>query len=309
MACGRAADGAVDVRRVSSRAVALPLALVLLSGPPAAAQVQIRLGDPSRADYSELHEGLRAGTSAADAVSRILGEPHASRLGQILQQALDDRRPWNDGLLALTRLAELRVPAWGDSARLMLTSIEDERLRVPPGRDRWDLVQPLRALLLELERASKSDNALRDEILGRVPAGEYGLAEAWVLGRLAPPAADSLRARFLAASDEQLKVRYLTLLSFSTDTANIPLLARVFAAPDSFGIPLRYGARASDGLLWIGTRGALAALQRAREVARTRGVYADSQLMRDGFDFLANDSAAVVARTGKWLDEWLLVLR
>lgn len=308
MACCGAAGGAVQVRRVRCRAVALPLALVLLSGPPAAAQVLIRLGDPSRANYSELHEGLRAGTPAADSVRRILGERQPSRLWQLLQQSLGDRRPWNDGLLALTRLAELRMAAWGDSARHMLTLIEDERLRVPPGRDRWDLVQPLRAVLLELERASKGDAVLRDDILGRVPAGEYGLAEAWVLGRLAPPAADSVRARFLAAPDEQLKVRYLTLLSFSTDTANIPLLARVFAAPDSVGIPLRYGSRASDGLLWIGTRDALSALTHARAVARVRGVYAGADLMRGGLDFLANDSAAVVARTGRWLDEWMRAL-
>jgi hypothetical protein len=35
------------------------------------------------------------------------------------------------------------------------------------------------------------------------------------------------------------------------------LLARVLCRPDSFGIPKRYAIRASDGLLWIGTRDAL----------------------------------------------------
>jgi hypothetical protein len=82
----------------------------------------------------------------------------------------------------------------------------------------------------------------------------------------------------------------------------------VYAAPDSFGVPPRYGSRASDALLWIGTRGSLAALLDAREKARARGVYADPALSRGGYDFLANDSSAVISRTGKWLTEWIAEL-
>ena len=82
----------------------------------------------------------------------------------------------------------------------------------------------------------------------------------------------------------------------------------MYAAPDSFGVPARYGSRASDALLWIGTRGALAALLEARQQARARGVYADPALARGGYDFLANDSSAVISRTGKWLTEWIAEL-
>ena len=88
----------------------------------------------------------------------------------------------------------------------------------------------------------------------------------------------------------------------------IPLLSRVYAAPDSFGVPVRYGSRASDALLWIGTRAAMAALLDARKQARARGVYADPALSRGGYDFLANDSSAVISRTGKWLTAWLAEL-
>jgi hypothetical protein len=147
------------------------------------------------------------------------------------------------------------------------------------------------------------------DILAMIPIRRYGLGEAWVLGRLGRAASDSVQARFLAEADPELKVRYLTLLSFSADTAAIPLLARVYAAPDSFGVPPRYASRASDALLWIGTRSSLAALLDAREQARARGVYAAPELSRGGYDFLANDSSAVISRTGKWLTEWIEELR
>jgi hypothetical protein len=114
--------------------------------------------------------------------------------------------------------------------------------------------------------------------------------------------------RFQSAETEEFRVRYLTLLSYFTDPALIPLLERVYVAPDSFGIPKRYAIRASDGLLWIGTRGSLQALLRARSRARDRGVYADSSLARGGYDFLANDSSAVISRTGKWLTTWIAEL-
>jgi hypothetical protein len=178
----------------------------------------------------------------------------------------------------------------------------------PPGQDPADLLAPLRAVALERARGARGDAAVLQEILALIPTRQYGLGEAWVLGRLGPPASDSVAARFLAADDTELKVRYLTLLSFSDDTAAVPLLARVYAAPDSFGVPPRYASRASDALLWIGTRSSLAALLDARERARTRGVYAAPELGRGGYDFLANDSSAVISRTGKWLTEWIAEL-
>jgi hypothetical protein len=79
----------------------------------------------------------------------------------------------------------------------------------------------------------------------------------------------------------------------------------VYAAPDSFGLPKRYAIRASDGLLWIGTRESLQALLDARARARERGVYQDPALRHADLDFLGNDSSAVVSRTGRWLSEWV----
>jgi hypothetical protein len=143
------------------------------------------------------------------------------------------------------------------------------------------------------------------DILARVPERRYDHGDAWTLGRLGAGAADSVVARFRAADSEEFRVRYLTLLSYFTDPALIPLLARVYTAPDSFGVPKRYAIRASDGLMWIGTREAMAALRDARAAARERGVYADSSLWRGGYDFLDNDSSAVISRTGKWIDRWI----
>jgi hypothetical protein len=115
-------------------------------------------------------------------------------------------------------------------------------------------------------------------------------------------------ARFRKADSEEFRVRYLTLLSYFTNPKLIPLLERVYVAPDSFGIPKRYAVRASDGLLWIGTRESLQALLDARAEARKRGVYADSSLARGGYDFLANDSSSVISRTGQWLTWWIAKL-
>jgi hypothetical protein len=286
------------------------LVLLLAGGAPASggAQVLIRVGDPARATYSELHEGLRAGTPAAESALAVLREKQPAALWRRLGSALRGDRPWNDGPLALTRLAQLRDPAYADSAAQLAARIEAGDVGGPPGQDPTDLLAPLRAVRLERERATRGDAAVLRELLALVPTRQYGVGEAWVLGRLGRAAADSIRVRFLAARDPELKVRYLTLLSFSDCTSAVPLLARVYAAPDSFGVPARYGSRASDALLWIGTRGALAALLDARGKARARGVYADPELSRGGYDYLANDSSAVISRTGKWLTEWIAEL-
>jgi hypothetical protein len=274
----------------------------------AEAQVLIRVGDPARVTYSELHEGLRGGTPAADSVLRVLREKQPSVLWRRVQGALRGEAPWNDAHLALTRLAELRDRAYADSAARLSERIEAGGVDAPPGQDPADLLPPLRAVQLERARAVGGDAAVLNELLGLIPTRRYGVGDAWVLGRLGRAASDSLRTRFLSVEDQELKVRYLTLLSFSADTSAIPLLARVYAAPDSFGVPVRYGSRASDALLWIGTRAAVAALLDAREQARARGVYADPALSRGGYDFLANDSSAVISRTGKWLTEWIAAL-
>jgi hypothetical protein len=278
--------------------------LALLPG-PLAGQVLIRVGAPGRATYSELHEGLRAGTPAADSVRAVLAEKRPGVLWRRVRAALAARAPWNDAPLALTRLAELRDSGYADRAAALSRAIAAGGMDGPPGRDPADLLAPLRAVELERARVVRGDAAVLGEILGMIPTREYGVGEAWVLGRLGRPASDSVQARFLAADDTELKVRYLTLLSFASDSGAIPLLARVYAAPDSFGVPPRFGSRASDALLWIGTRSSLGALLAARNQARARGAYADPALPRGGYDFLANDSSAVISRTGKWLTEWI----
>lgn len=281
---------------------------LLVAAAPAAAQVQLRFGDPARATYSELHEGLRAGTPAADSVQRLIGETKPGVLWRRVRLALQDKAPWPDAFIAITRLAELRSPAYGDSARRLAARIGQGRVTVPPGRDAADLLEPLRAVALELERAKVGDDAMRRALLAKVDAGQYALADAWELGRLGPCTAEALGKRFLSAKGEPDRVRYLTLLSFSSDPAGVHLLSRVHAAPDSFEVPLKFGGRASDGLLWIGTRESLAALKEARARARARGVYDAASLARGGYDFMANDSSLVISRTGKWLDEWIAEL-
>jgi hypothetical protein len=271
--------------------------------------VLIRVGDPGRATYSELHEALRPGTRAADSALVVLREKRPAALWRRVRAALRGDVAWNDAPLALSRLAELRDLAYADSAARLGRAIEAGEVDGPPGQDPMELLAPLRAVELERSRAARGDAEVLKGILAMIPTGRYGVGEAWVLGRLGRTASDSVQARFLAADDTELKVRYLTLLSFSADTGAIPLLARVYAAPDSFGIPPRYASRASDALLWIGTRASLAALLDARRQARARGVYAAPELSRGGYDFLANDSSAVISRTGKWLTEWIVELR
>ncbi len=278
----------------------------------AAGQVQVRVGDPRRATYSELHEGLREGTPAADSVLKIMRIRRPASLWRHLSAALGGAGDWNSGLIAATRLAELRSRAYADSAERLRRRLEDaEGIPFPqnPGLKAEDVDPSLHAIILERRRAMAGDSVVLADILARIPARKYDHGDAWVLGRLGAGAADSVSGRFLSAKDEEFKVRYLTLLSYFTDTTLISLMSRVYAAPDSFGIPPRMAIRASDGLLWMGTASSLQALLDARQKARARKVYADPALQRGGYDFLANDSSSVISRTGKWLTEWVKTLR
>ena len=276
---------------------------------PLAGQVQIRLADSTRATYSELHDGLKMGSASADTVARIMSLSNPAALWARSGQALAGKVPWNEGLLALTRLAELQKPAYAASAAHLRTRIMEGNVKGPPGIDPGDLIEPLRAVELQVERVKVGDAAMRSRILAQVPGGKYGLADAWTLGRLGGGTPDTLMALFRAAPDENLKVRYLTLLSFSDDPVATPFLAAIYESPDSAGIPPRVATRASDALLWIGTKRSLDALAEARNVARQRGVYDAPLLGRDGYTFLENDSSAVISRTGKWLTEWIAVLK
>jgi hypothetical protein len=285
------------------------LSLVMVGG--AGAQVQVRLGVPGRATYSELHEALRDGTPAADTVRRIQRLRSPARLWRLGRAAIRGNGDWQSGLLALTRLAELRDRAYADSAsrlRARIRNAQGNPFPENPGLSGEDVEPSLQAIILERRRAVQGDSAVLADILGRLKSKQYDHGDAWVLGRLGAGAVDSLVARFLSTNDEEFKVRYLTLLSYFTHPKLIPLLSRVYAAPDSFGLPKRYAIRASDGLLWIGTRESLKALLDARSAARARGVYDDPELRHAGLDFLGNDSSAVISRTGRWLTEWLAEL-
>lgn len=284
------------------------VALMLLSATSLHSQVQIRVGDSTRTVYSEIHEALRAGTPAADSVLRILRETRVKRLWPIAHRMLTGQVEWNIGLLALTRIAELRDRTSGDSVLAWRRRVLDEEIPPPPATDIRDLLPVLRAIQLELERGRTGEASFLSDLLSRIPDGHYDLGDAWVFGRLGGGAADSVVQRFLGTTDRALRTRYLTLLSFSRDTSLIPFMARVFAAPDSFDLPPRLARRASDALIWIGTRRSVQALLDARAAARARGTYADSTLRHAGLDFLGNDSSMVVSRTGKWLTEWLEVL-
>jgi len=285
--------------------------LLTLAAGPARAQVQVRLGVPGRANYSELHEALRPGTPAADTVRRIQRIRSPAPLWRMVMAAVRGSGDWQSGLIAVTRLAELRSKAYADSARRLETLIETaEENPFPenPGLKPEDVVPSLQAVILERRRSVEGDSAVLADILGRLQSKRYEHGDAWVLGRLGAGAADSLTARFLSADSAEFKVRYLTLLSYFTDPSLVPLLARVYAAPDSFGLPKRYAIRASDGLLWIGTRKSLQALLDARAAARAGGVYDDPTLRHAGLDFLGSDSSSVISRTGKWLTAWVAEL-
>jgi hypothetical protein len=288
------------------------ISLMAMAAPTAAgAQVQIRVADSERATYSELHEGLRKGTPAADSVLGILRAKTPGPLWRKMRRAIAGDGDWNHALIGLTRLAQLRSQAYADSAtRLLKYLATTERLPFPgnPGLKAEDLEPSLQAIVLEGRRRLEGDSVVLGEILARIPGRRYNHGDAWVLGRLGAGAADSVAARFQRADTEEFRVRYLTLLSYFTDPKLIPLLSRVYVTPDSFGVPKRYAIRASDGLLWIGTKEAMTALLDARSRAKARGTYADSSLARGGYDFLANDSSAVISRTGKWLTEWVAQL-
>ena len=284
-------------------------AAILSVAAPLSAQVQIRLGDSTHTLYSEIHEGLRAGTPAADSVRRILTAPDSRTLWPIGRGMLTGKVPWDTGLLALTRIAELREPKSLDSVLAWRKGIQSGKIQGPPGSDLSDVLPALHAIELELDRGKRGDLVILNELLPRVPSGRYDLADAWVFGRLGQGAADTIARRFLATDDQPLRIRYLTLLSFAQDTSLIPLLARIFVAPDSFNLPVRIGTRASDALIWIGTRRSVQALRDARAAARARGIYADPRLGHADLDFLGSDSSMVVSRTGRWLSEWMVVLK
>ncbi|HJR15311.1 MAG TPA: hypothetical protein VJ808_00535, partial [Gemmatimonadales bacterium] len=260
------------------RGTVLVTLVSLLCGATAAGQVQVRVGVSGLATYSELHEALRIGSPAADSVQRIMLTKAPDQLWRRMRQTIEGNGDWNSALLSLTRLAELRCDAYADSAAALLDHLERGG-SVPfpsdPGLKPEDLEPSLQAIVLERRRTVKGDAAVLADILARIHTKEYNHGDAWVLGRLKAGALDSVISRFQSAETEEFRVRYLTLLSYFTDPKIIPLLVRVYVAPDSVGIPKRCAIRASDGLLWVGTKEAMIALAQARSRARDRKTYAD----------------------------------
>ncbi len=181
---------------------------------PAAAQVQVRVGDSTRAIYSELHEALKAGTPQADSVTAIQRSRSPARLWRLMRSALAGTGDWNSALIGLTRLAELRNRAYADSARQLRRRLEDAPFPpfpANPGLKAEDVLPSLQAIVLERRRAVQGDSAVLADILRRIPGKDYDHGDAWVLGRLKAGAADSVAARFRAADTEEFRVRYLTL--------------------------------------------------------------------------------------------------
>ena len=172
----------------------------------AEAQVLIRVGEPGRATYSELHEGLRAGTPCRRLRSARPAREAARRaLAADSRPRSRGRAPWNDAPLALTRLAELR-----DSRLCRQRGADDRQDRGRRGRGAAGAGSrgPARAA----PRGPAGAGARRARRCGGaegVPRPDsqpaYGVGDAWVLGRLGRAASDSLQARFLAAEDVELE--------------------------------------------------------------------------------------------------------
>ena len=265
---------------MKSRLVALFVPLVsVLAASHAVAQVQIRIGDPARATYSELHEALRDGTPAGDSVEPSSASGKPARLWRRLHAAINGTGDWNSGLIALTRLAELRSRAYADSAARLKRRLETaEGIPFPknPGLQADDIEPSLQAILLERRRAVSGDSAVLADILARIPTRKYDHGDAWVLGRLGAGAVGLGGRRGFSRRGPgvpgPLSDVALLLHRSRADPAHV---AGVCVRPTASAFRCGYGIRASDALLWIGTRESLQALLDARERARERGVYAD----------------------------------
>ena len=209
VAAGRVAGGhrRDPLRGGPLRYALAALALIGLVAPGAScgsAQVLIRVGEPGRATYSELHEGLSAGSPAADSVRSLLAEkdPPASSGGGCRRRGQRLTAPWNDAPLALTRLAELRIAGIrrqrGPAGGRHRSGESAGPARTGPGRPAG--AAPRRATGARPRRARRRGGV---EGIARVGSGrpDYGVGDAWVLGRLGRAASDSIQARFLAADD------------------------------------------------------------------------------------------------------------
>jgi hypothetical protein len=153
---------------MKARARAALISIAILYGGDAAAQVQVRVGVPGRATYSELHEALREDSPAADSISAIMRSKSPGPLWRELRRTVEGKGDWNTALLSLTRLAQLRSRIYADSAGSLLQRLESGA-SVPfpsdPGLKPEDLEPSLQAIVLERRRAVRGDSTVLADIL------------------------------------------------------------------------------------------------------------------------------------------------
>jgi hypothetical protein len=178
-------------------AAACGLALAAATA-PLAAQVQVRLGEPGRANYSELHEGLKAGSPAADTVRALLRSRNTRLLWARVTAAVNGEGSWNDALLAMTRLALLRSPQVADSA-LRIRRFFERSGPYPfpknPGVTSQDLEPSVQAILLERRRAVSGDSAVLADILARIATTTTATPGFWDGSAPAPRTRSSIASR------------------------------------------------------------------------------------------------------------------
>jgi hypothetical protein len=105
-------------------------------------------------------------------VLRIQRLRSPAQLWRIARRAIRGTGDWRDGLLAFTRLAELRTKAYADSAARLRARIERSEVNPfpeNPGLKPDDVVPSLQAILLERRRAVQGDSAVLADILPGFP--------------------------------------------------------------------------------------------------------------------------------------------
>ena len=248
------------------------------------------------------------GSPAADSVLRVqrLRSPGAALAHRARGDGGHGRLEQRTRRAHAARRAADRTYA-DSAARLRRGSSAPKATRFPRTRAsrREDVAPSLQAIVLERRRAVKGDSAVLADILGPDPPSSTITATPGCWAGWAPAPRTRWSRDSCAADSEEFKVRYLTLLSYFTDPALIPFLARVYAAPDSVGLPKRYAIRASDGLLWIGTRESLQALLDARAQARARGVYDDPSLRHARSRFSGKRQLVGDQPDGEVADDWV----
>ena len=219
---------------------------------------------------------------------------------------------WQSGLIAVTRLAELRSKAYADSARRLRNQRSRPPGEIPVPGESWAQARGRGAVASgghpRAPAGGQGDSAVLADILGRLQSKRYDHGDAWVLGRLGAGAADSLAARFLSADTRGVQ-------------GPLPDAALVFHRPVA-GAAARPGLRGAGQLRpsqalcdpGLGRTavdrdaGEPASVAGRTAAARARGVYDDPKSAAAASIFWATTAPSVISRTGKWLTEWVAEL-